>query len=160
MSNTIKQKKKDKVGKWSVPINKIKSITEDELFKVIKTGQKKKNMWKRMITKNTFVGSSYTRKPVKYERFIRPRALRITKAHVTHPDLKVTFQLDILSVKKNPHSTLYSNLGVLTKGTIIEVNVSDLGLVTPNGKVVWGKYAQITNHPVCNYKVYIIIELH
>lgn len=55
--------------------------------------------------------------------------------------------LDILSVKTNPTSALYSNLGVMTKGTIIEVNVSDLGLVTPNGKVVWGKYAQITNHP-------------
>ncbi len=27
-------------------------------------------------------------------------------------------------------------------GTIIEVNVSELGLVTPGGKVVWGKYAQ------------------
>jgi hypothetical protein len=28
-------------------------------------------------------------------------------------------------------------------GTIIEVNVSELGLVTPAGKVVWGKYAQV-----------------
>ena len=32
-------------------------------------------------------------------------------------------------------------------GTIIEVNCSDLGLVTPSGKVVWGKYAQVTNNP-------------
>ena len=24
-----------------------------------------------------------------------------------------------------------------------QVNVSDLGLVTPSGKVVWGKYAQV-----------------
>lgn len=30
----------------------------------------------------------------------------------------------------------------LTKGTIIEVNVSELGLVTAGGKVVWGRYAQ------------------
>lgn len=28
-------------------------------------------------------------------------------------------------------------LGVLTKGTVIEVNVSELGLVTTSGKVVW-----------------------
>ena len=41
----------------------------------------------------------------------------------------------------------YTNLGVITKGTVIEVNVSDLGLVTPSGKVVWGKYAQVTNNP-------------
>ena len=31
---------------------------------------------------------------------------------------------------------MYTQLGVLTKGTIIEVNVSELGLVTA-GKVVW-----------------------
>jgi ribosome biogenesis protein NSA2 len=40
-----------------------------------------------------------------------------------------------------------TQLGVITKGTIIEVNVADLGLVTPGGKVVWGKYAQVTNNP-------------
>lgn len=33
--------------------------------------------------------------------------------------------------------------GVSCAGTIIEVNVSELGLVTPAGKVVWGKYAQV-----------------
>jgi ribosome biogenesis protein NSA2 len=27
------------------------------------------------------------------------------------------------------------------------VDVSSLGLVTPGGKVVWGKYAKITNYP-------------
>lgn len=32
---------------------------------------------------------------------------------------------------------MYTQLGVLTKGTIIEVNVSELGLVTAGGKVVW-----------------------
>jgi len=36
---------------------------------------------------------------------------------------------------------------VVTKGTVIEVNCSDLGLVTPSGSIVWGKYAQVTNHP-------------
>lgn len=34
----------------------------------------------------------------------------------------------------------------MTKGTVIEVNVSELGLVTTGGKVVWGRYAQIMNH--------------
>jgi ribosome biogenesis protein NSA2 len=100
-----------------------------------------------MITKVTFVGDGFTRKPPKYERFIRPAGLRFTKAHVTHPELKATFQLSIIGVKKNPNSTLYTSLGVITKGTIIEVNVSELGLVTTTGKVVWGKYAQVTNNP-------------
>jgi ribosome biogenesis protein NSA2 len=100
-----------------------------------------------MITKVTFVGDNFTRKAPKYERFIRPTGLRFKKAHVTHPELQATFYLDILAVKKNPQGSLYSNLGVITKGTIIEVNVSDLGLVTTTGKVVWGKYAQVTNNP-------------
>ena len=100
-----------------------------------------------MITKPTFVGEGFTRKPPKYERFIRPMGLRMKKAHVTHPELKATFHLPILSVKKNPQSALFTQLGVLTKGTVIEVNVSELGLVTATGKVVWGKYAQVTNNP-------------
>lgn len=122
--------------------------------------------WKRMVTKCTFVGPGFTRKPPKYERFIRPSGLRFTKAHVTHPELKCTFNLEIIGVKKNPNGPMYTSLGVMTKGTIIEVlfflwicsvwllfawypwcsvlfwiqvNVSELGLVTPAGKVVWGK---------------------
>lgn len=66
---------------------------------------------------------------------------------LSSPELGVTVQLPILSVKKNPQNPLYTQLGVLTKGTIIEVNVSELGLVTTSGKVVWGKWAQITNNP-------------
>jgi len=147
LSNSIKQKKKEKAGKWSVPLPKVRGIPEDEMFKVVKSGKRKSKEWKRMVTKVTFVGQNFTRKPPKYERFIRPSGLRFKKAHVTHPELKATFNLEILGVKKNPSSTLYTQLGVITKGTIIEVNVSDLGLVTQSGKVVWGKYAQVTNNP-------------
>ena len=100
-----------------------------------------------MINKVCFVGDTFTRKNPKFERFIRPMALRFTKAHVTHPELRATFCLPIIGVKKNPQSHVYTTLGVITKGTILEVNVSDLGLVTPAGKVVWGKYAQVTNNP-------------
>lgn len=74
-------------------------------------------------------------------------ALRYKNAHVTHPELKATFNLPIIGVKKNPSSSMYTSLGVMTKGTVIEVNVSELGLVTQNGKIVWGKYAQVTNNP-------------
>lgn len=73
--------------------------------------------------------------------------LRYKKANVTHPELNVTVQLPIISVKKNPQNPMYTQLGVLTRGTIIEVNVSELGLVTAGGKVVWGRYAQVTNNP-------------
>ena len=102
LSNMIKQKRKEKAGKWKVPIEKVKPMTEDEMFKVLRTGKRKKKAWKRLINKVTFVSDSFTRKPPKYERFIRPTGLRFKKAHVTHPELKTTFSLDILGVKKNP----------------------------------------------------------
>ena len=37
---------------------------------------------------------------------------------------------------------MYTALGVLTRGTIVEVNVAELGLVTASGKVVWGRWAR------------------
>ena len=147
LSDMVKQKRKEKAAKYAVPLPKVRGIAEDEMFKVIKTGKKNSKAWKRMITKATFVGEGFTRRPVKYERFIRPMGLRQKKANVTHPELKVTMQFPIIGVKKNPQSPLYTQLGVLTKGTIIEVNVSELGMVTAGGKVVWGKYAQVTNNP-------------
>lgn len=147
LSNTLKQKRKEKGGKWDVPLPKVRAVAEDEMFKVVKTGKRKKKEWKRMVTKVTYVGEAFTRKPPKYERFIRPMGLRFKKAHVTHPELKTTFCLDIIGVKKNPSSQMFTQLGVITRGTVIEVNVSELGLVTNSGKVVWGKYAQVTNNP-------------
>jgi len=147
LSNMIKQKRKEKAGKWDVPLPKVKAIGEDEVFKVVKTGKSRRKSWKRMVSKVTFVGEDFTRKPPKFERFIRPMGLRFKKAHVTHPELKATFSLPMIGVKKNPQSPMYTSLGVITKGTVIEVNVSELGLVTQGGKVVWGKYAQVTNNP-------------
>jgi ribosome biogenesis protein NSA2 len=166
LSSAIKQRRNEKAAKFSVPLPKVKGISEEEMFSVVKTGAKtKKKSWKRMITKPTFVGPGFTRRPVKFERFIRPMGLRYKKANVTHPELGVTVQLPIISVKKNPQNPLCTfsplfatqivhqltfadtQLGVLTKGTVIEVNVSELGLVTAGGKVVWGRYAQVTNNP-------------
>nr|CAG4641130.1 EOG090X0BLH [Eulimnadia texana] len=147
LSSMVKQKRKEKAAKWDVPIPKVKAQSEAEVFRVMKTGKTRRKGWKRMVTKVTFVGEGFTRKPPKFERFVRPMALRFKKAHVTHPELKATFCLPIIGVKKNPSSPMYTSLGVITKGTIIEVNVSELGLVTQGGKVVWGKYAQVTNNP-------------
>ena len=147
LSNMIKQKRKEKAGKWKVPVQKVKAMSEEEMFKVMKSGKRKNKAWKRLVNKVTFVGQDFVRKPPKFERFIRPTGLRFKKAHVVHPELKTTFFLDILGVKKNPQSSAYTSLGVITKGTVIEVNVSELGLVTQTGKVVWGKYAQVTNNP-------------
>lgn len=80
LSNTIKQKRKEKAGKWEVPLPKVRPISEEEMFKVQKSGKRQKKSWKRVVTKMTFVGQGFTRKPPKYERFIRPSGLRTTKA--------------------------------------------------------------------------------
>lgn len=84
MSSAIKQKRKDKAAKYAVPLPKVRGVAEEEVFKVMRTGKSKKKAWKRMVTKATFVGEGFTRKPVKMERFVRPMALRYKKANVTH----------------------------------------------------------------------------
>ncbi|GAP86067.1 putative ribosome biogenesis protein nsa2 [Rosellinia necatrix] len=148
LASSIKQKRNEKAARFSVPLPKVRGISEEEMFQVVKTGKKtQKKAWKRMIAKPTFVAPGFTRQNPKFERFIRPMGLRQKTAHVSHPTLGITVKLPIIGVKKNPQQPLFTSLGVLTRGTVIEVNVSELGLTTASGKVVWGRYAQITNNP-------------
>lgn len=147
INNKIKQQRQEKGSKYAVPLSRIQPLPEKEVFGVVASGKRKSKHWKRMVTKPCFVGNDFTRKPPKYERFIRPMAMRFKTAHVSHPELNATFNLRIIGLKKNPHSDVYTGLGVLSKGTIIEVDVSQLGLVSGSGKIIWGKYAQITNNP-------------
>jgi ribosome biogenesis protein NSA2 len=72
----------------------------------------------------------------------------VNKMLVTHKELGVTVQLPIISVKKNPQNPLYTQLGVLTRGAVIEVNISELGITTAGGKIAWGRYAQITSKSI------------
>ena len=41
LSNMVKQKRKEKAGKWDVPIPKTRGVSEHEVFKVLKTGKRK-----------------------------------------------------------------------------------------------------------------------
>ena len=145
LSSQIKQRRSEQAARFSVPLPKVRGISDEEVFSVVKTGKSKRKNWKRLITHPTFVGPDFTRRPVKYERFVRPMGLRYKKASVTHTKLGVTVQLPIISVKKNPQKPLYTQLGILSKGAIIEVNVSELGLTTASGSVVWGRWAQISS---------------
>lgn len=147
LSNKIKQQRQDKMTKYSVPIAAVDGIPEKEIFGVVKTGKRQKKQWKRIVNRPCFVGADFVRKDPKHERFIRPMSQRMTHANVTHSEINATYKLPILSVKKNPSSELMTSLGVLSKGTILEVNVSELGIVDGSGQIVWGKYAQITNNP-------------
>lgn len=147
INNKIKQQRQEKGARYAVPLPKVQPLPEKEVFGVVASGKRKSKHWKRMVTKPCFVGSDFTRKPPKYERFIRPMAMRFKTAHVSHPELSSTFNLKIIGLKRNPHSEVYTGLGILSKGTIIEVDVSQLGLVNGAGKIIWGKYAQVTNNP-------------
>ncbi|CAG2253073.1 unnamed protein product [Mytilus edulis] len=134
MKKTIKmheERKTKKKNDEEVPEGAVPAYL---LTERVKAGQKKR--MEENGNKNCYVGEGFTRKPPKFERFIRPMGLRFNKAHVTHPELKATFHLPIIGVKKNPTSPMYTSLGVITKGTVVEVNISELG-----------KYAQVTNNP-------------
>ena len=55
LSSAVKDKRKEAAAKFSVPLPKVKRISEEEMFKAVETGKKtKKKSWKRMITKPTF----------------------------------------------------------------------------------------------------------
>lgn len=84
LSSAVKERRKDKAARYAVPLPQVRGIAEDEAFRAIKSGKRKQNAWKRMVTKATFVGDNFTRKPPKLERFIRPMGLRFKKAHITH----------------------------------------------------------------------------
>merc|ERR1719445_1469897 len=63
LSNMIKQKRKEKAGKWDVPLPSVKAQSDAEVFKVVKSGKRAKSSWKRMVTKVSFVPDNFTRKP-------------------------------------------------------------------------------------------------
>lgn len=90
LSNQVKQKKKTRAAVWDVPISKVQPLADAEVFKVLRSGKRANKMWKRKITMATFQAPGFTRKAPKYERFIKPAALRYRHCNVTHPELKVT----------------------------------------------------------------------
>ena len=55
-----------------------------------------------MVTKATFVGPGFTRKPPKYERFIRPMGLRFNKVSVlSAAELRPVAPLRFLTVSSD-----------------------------------------------------------
>ncbi|ELW61395.1 Ribosome biogenesis protein NSA2 like protein [Tupaia chinensis] len=58
LSNMIKQKWKEKAGRWEVPLSEVRAQGETEELKVIRTGKGKKKAWKRMVPKVCFVGDA------------------------------------------------------------------------------------------------------
>jgi ribosome biogenesis protein NSA2 len=71
----------------------VKAVSEAEVFRVVQSGKRRSKQlnfslinnkllmlekaWKRLVTKPCFVGEGFTRKPPKFERFIRPMVKKI-----------------------------------------------------------------------------------
>lgn len=63
LSSAIKNQRAEKAARFTVPLPKVRGISEEEMFKVMNTGKKThKKGWKRMVTKPTFVGQDFTSK--------------------------------------------------------------------------------------------------
>ena len=59
LSNMIKQKRKEKAGKWDVPIPKVKGMDEAEVFRVVKSGKRKSIFLISHIISKTMEKSRY-----------------------------------------------------------------------------------------------------
>lgn len=50
LSNMVKQKRKEKAGKWTTPIQKVKAMSENEMFQVVRSGKRKSSLLKSQFT--------------------------------------------------------------------------------------------------------------
>lgn len=54
----VKQKRKEKAGKWQVPIQKVKQMTEAEMFQVVRSGKRQSKYKKYYFLQNPLKKSS------------------------------------------------------------------------------------------------------
>jgi len=137
----IKQKRKEKVGKWEVPINKVKAVSEAEAFKVAsidsiidrhlpggQVGQDETQGLEAhghegllragdVHAQAAEVRAIHPTYGIAIQEGARhtPRAAGARCRSITHTFLQTTFQLPLIGVKKNPTSATYTNLGIITK---------------------------------------------
>jgi len=88
LSSMVKQKRKEASARFSVPLPKVRGMAEEEVFKVLRTGKSKGKSWKRVITKPTFVGEGFTRRPVKVT--LRIGVTRLTIDGAIYPSDGIT----------------------------------------------------------------------
>merc|ERR1719273_1353192 len=55
ISSMVKQKRKEKAGKFEVPLPAVKAHSEAEVFKVLKSGKTRRKFCKRLLAKVTYV---------------------------------------------------------------------------------------------------------
>ena len=89
LSSALKQRRKDKAGKFAVPLPKVRGISEEEAFRVIKTGKSRRKGWKRVrcdstrlvaICRRADVGSLPLHRADGHESYVRQRVLHAERA--------------------------------------------------------------------------------
>ena len=79
---------------------------------------------------DNFMSLTYMKATRWFLQFIRNSSAVVRVHHVMecfhNLQLKATFCLPIIGVKKNPQSPMYTQLGVITKGTVVEVSCNTL----------------------------------
>lgn len=64
LSNMIKQKRKEKAGKWNVPIPKVKGVSEAEVFKIQTSGNRQSMFWRRRSCVSRTASACSSRAPL------------------------------------------------------------------------------------------------
>ena len=123
-SNTIKQKR----GMAAQGAAPVRPMAPDEMFRVMRSGKRQKNN-ETMMPDATFVGPGFTRKPPKHDLFDEAERISsfTSRRTSTHHQGLHRPRPDHLRREEEPQRADVLSLGVLTKGTVIEVNVSEPG---------------------------------
>ena len=142
----LKQKRKEKAGKWSRWLRCLKWLDREI----------KRKCWKRRINKICFWGKIH--KETSKTRNIHPAdGSNVQRCKCYSPWTQNYIQtVDSDSQKESPSNT-YTSLGDATKDNYLIV------LVTQKGNVVWSKYAQVTNNLElngCNSSILLVWMIH
>lgn len=70
--------------------------------------------------------------------------------------LKATFCLPLIGVKKNPQSPMYTQLGVITKGTVIEVRSANVLSGYCNKRVLESEVNSVSVDVVSCHVAYVV----
>lgn len=91
LSSAIKNKRNEKAAKFSVPLPKVKGISEEEMFKAVHTGKKTaKKSWKRMITKPTVYILPFPFPPAEISLLVSSKISIFSAKTITHSSLDPT----------------------------------------------------------------------
>lgn len=89
----VKQKRKEKVGKWDVPIPKVKPIPEDEIFKVIRSG-------KRQSMNSTRYSIVIIAQRSNGNVWLPKFALLVKRSHEKIPSMNASFALAVCDLRR------------------------------------------------------------